>query len=81
MATKSTDTRELSKSLSDAQVVRRKRWHVGTRIVGDEGYGPTEIEITAIGHQSVLARRVEGDHLGYEATWTFSCRDWQKVIR
>ena len=68
---------------SSAGACRRKRWKPGTRIVGDEGYGPSVIEITAIGEQSILAKLIS--HNGkppawpYESPWMLSCRDWKKV--
>ena len=76
------DTRELSKTMTDAAICRMKRWSAGTRIVGDEGYGPTEIEITAIGYNSILARVIKDGTPGwYESTWILSCRDWQEVTQ
>jgi hypothetical protein len=65
-----------------ADVARLKGWTVGTRLVGDEGYGPTVIEITAIGEKRVLAKQISEDrhpHQTPEGHWTFSCRDWQIV--
>lgn len=41
--------------MTDAEVARANGWTVGTRLVGDEGYGPATIEITAIGRANVLA--------------------------
>lgn len=69
-----------SNGLDDAGFARANGWGVGTRLVGDEGYGPTVIEITALGTSRVLARCIS--HNGQpsltssELTWTFSCRDW-----
>ena len=68
--------------MSDADTARTNGWTVGTRLVGDEGYGPTIIEITAIGEREVLAKRIS--HNGAtvarrETLWTFSCRDWKRV--
>ncbi len=66
--------------MSDAEVARANGWTVGTRLVGDEGYGPSVIEITAIGQRTVLAYTVShrGQPSRYrEAVWTFRYRDWQ----
>ena len=58
-------------------------WGVGTRLIGDEGYGPTIIEITAVGKRSILAETVT--HNGSqprgetEGLWTLTCRDWTRV--
>jgi hypothetical protein len=67
---------------SDADKCRRNGWTIGTRLVGDEGYGVTVIEITAIGKRGILA--IELSHNGrpsssYEGSLTLSQRDWQKV--
>jgi hypothetical protein len=68
--------------MSAADTARRNGWTVGTRLAGDEGYGETIIEITAIGEEKVLAKRISHDgkptQLG-ESSWTFSCRDWRVV--
>lgn len=75
-------TRELSKGMYDADVVRSKGWGTGTWLVGDEGYGPTVIRITAVGEQNILARKVS--HKGVlvnegEGNWTLRFRDWTEV--
>lgn len=66
--------------MSNAQTARDNGWTVGTQLVGDEGYGPTVIEITAIGREKVLACMVSHngrpDQRG-EASWSFHFRDWQ----
>lgn len=63
-----------------AEVCRENGWEVGTRIIGDEGYGPTIIEITALGDHKLLARRIAHDGVavrGDEQTWVLYCRDWR----
>lgn len=66
--------------MSDAETCRKNGWTVGTRLVGDEGYGPTVIEITAVGEKCILAKAIS--HRGKptkeprEASWTLTCRDW-----
>jgi hypothetical protein len=70
---------------NDVTQCRRNGWKVGTRLVGDEGYGPTIIELTAIGRDRILA--VQISHNGkpsvndWEADWTLSERRWRKVRR
>jgi len=67
----------------DIELCRKNGWAVGTRLVGDEGYGPTVIEITAIGEDHLLAKTIS--HRGIpdsgrpEGSWTLSCRKWTKV--
>lgn len=69
----------MKRGRTEAETCRLNRWGVGTRLVGDEGYGPTVIEITAVGQFSILAKAVErsGQPIRErEATWTLTCRDW-----
>jgi hypothetical protein len=70
---------------SSADACRRLGWKPGDRLVGDEGYGPTVIEITAIGKKLILAAKISPngnvDDCDSEAMWTLSCRDWKKVKR
>lgn len=61
---------------SSAAYARRKGWQAGTRIVGDEGFGPTTITITAVGRDGILA---VADGRKYENSWTLQCRDWTEV--
>lgn len=75
-------TKELSRTMHPAQVCRSKGWDVGTRIKGDEGYGESVIEITALGEKRLLAKMVS--HKGEpsargETTWTLACRDWEPM--
>lgn len=65
---------------SSAEKCRRNGWVAGTRLVGDEGYGPTVIEITAVGEEGILAKQIS--HNGKpleerEGCWTLSERDWK----
>jgi hypothetical protein len=68
--------------MTDADLCRSRGWGPGTRLVGDEGYGPTVIEITAVGERILLAKLIshDGDSTGEnEASWTLSCREWKEV--
>jgi hypothetical protein len=63
-----------------ADVCRSRGWGPGTRLIGDEGYGPTVIEITAVGDKRMLAKRL--GHAGgavapEEGQWVLHCRDWR----
>lgn len=62
---------------------RRNGWKVGTRLVGDEGYGPTVIEITAIGESTLLAKTISHNGVDErnprESTWTLEFREWREV--
>lgn len=57
-------------------------WPVGTRLVGDEGYGPTTIRLTYVSDQIILAVREEtpdGRDVGHESLWSLTCRKWQEA--
>lgn len=68
---------------SSADACRRLGWGPGTRLVGDEGYGPTVIRITAVGVRAIVAviESHNGKPLDHqrESLWTLSCRDWQAL--
>ena len=66
---------------SAAEVCRFFGWQVGDRIVGDEGYGPTVLRITAIGERDILARPLSGPgaDTGHEGRWVLWCRDWRRI--
>jgi len=76
-------TIELSKTLNPAQVARAKGWSEGTRIVGDEGHGPTVIEITEMTHTRLFAKRISHNgapsHTSRDGSWVLYCRDWAEV--
>ena len=65
-----------------AAICRERGWTVGTQLVGDEGDGPTVIEITAIGEKLILAKALSrnGRRTPYrgEGTWALDCRDWKE---
>jgi hypothetical protein len=62
-----------------ADVCRENGWPVGTRLIGDEGYGPSTIEITAIGERAILAKVIASPYgpNEREGSWTLDCRDWK----
>jgi hypothetical protein len=69
---------------SDAEECRDRGFKVGDRLVGNEGYGPTVIQLDYIGKTRILATEIS--HNGEprpmatpEDTWTLSCRDWELV--
>lgn len=67
---------------SSAEVCRQNGWGPGTRLVGDEGYGPTVIEITAVGEHDILAKCIahaEGAVEPHEGPWALWCRDWREA--
>jgi hypothetical protein len=65
---------------TDAATCAANGWTVGTRLAGDNGYGPTVIRITAIGEERILARRLTAlVDAGPEVAWTLRYRDWAPV--
>lgn len=71
----------LNHKLSDAEFCRLNGWGPGARLVGDEGYGPMVIEITAVGERAVLAKVISHDGIPeqspFENHWTLTCREWR----
>lgn len=70
-------------TLTEVELCRERGWGVGTMLVGDEGYGPTVIRITALGESKMLACGVS--HNGEavdrgEGTWVLWCRDWREAV-
>jgi hypothetical protein len=63
---------------SDADICRENGWTVGTILEGDEGYGPDQIQITAIGETKILAKRIRPRECS-ETSWTLALRNWKKV--
>lgn len=65
------------------EICQRNDWKAGTRLVGDEGYGPTVIEIVFISQQTLIAKAIshngEAESHPMERTWTLACRDWAEV--
>ncbi|WP_438346629.1 DUF7241 domain-containing protein [Methylorubrum populi] len=66
-----------------AEICRENGWGVGTRLVGDAGFGPTVIRITALGTRVMLARMIRhnGVAVGHndEHAWSLAGRDWCRI--
>jgi hypothetical protein len=62
---------------SDAETCALNGWAVGQVLVGDEGYGPNTIQLTAIGERFVLAKLITGSitNVGSEFLW-MSTAEW-----
>lgn len=72
----------MRRGATDAETCRLNGWGVGTVLAGDEGYGVSEIVLTAIGEDNILARKIS--HAGEsvdetEHSWTLIAREWNKV--
>lgn len=69
--------------LNSAELCRKNGWKAGTRLVGDEGYGPDVIEITAVGEYNILAKAISYNGKPVdsprEQSWTLQMRDWKEV--
>jgi len=71
-----------NRDMCPARICKENGWGPGTRLVGDEGNGPTVIEITAIGEHSILAKQISQNgakYLGTEGLWCLDCREWKVV--
>ncbi len=65
-----------------ADICRENGWLPGAKLIGDEGYGPTVICITAIGEKNILAKEVSHNGQprdGYETSWVLYSRDWTEI--
>jgi hypothetical protein len=65
-----------------AEVCRTNGWTVGTRLVGNEGFGDTVIQLTALGEKNIFAKMISHDGQQVnadESLWTLGCRDWREV--
>jgi hypothetical protein len=74
----------MRRGISEADTCALNGWEVGTRLVGDEGFGPTVIKITAIGEEKIMARRISHNGAAVhaqEGMWTLTCREWAEVSR
>lgn len=73
----------IGEGINSAELCRKNGWGVGTRLIGDEGYGPTVIELTAIGEDSLLAKTIshngEIEEYPREGSWSLQNRDWKRV--
>lgn len=69
--------------MNDADLCRSRGWGPGTKLVGNEGYRPTVIEITAVGEEVILAKMISHDSrvnpAPWEKVWALSCREWTEV--
>lgn len=68
------------KGKNQADTLRFNGWGVGDILEGDDGHGPRQIRITAIGEENFLCRWL------YETGWsdetgstTLHCREWKKI--
>lgn len=66
----------MKRGKTEAETCHLNGWTVGTVLVGDEGYGPHTITITAIGRESILAYWHDSNR---EAPTTLICREWSVV--
>lgn len=66
-----------------AEICREQGWNVGTCLVGDAGYGPTVIQITAVGDRIMLAKIVSHGCVAVAynqaQAWSLSLRNWRAV--
>lgn len=56
---------------------RRLGYGPGTHLVGDEGYGPMTLVITAVGTRTILGYNLDTPE--FESTWNLGYRPWKKT--
>ncbi len=68
--------------MNDADQCRANGWTVGDRLMGDEGFGPTLIELTAIGESEISATIISHNGVALEhkeELSTLSGRTWRRL--
>lgn len=68
--------------MTDAELCRRNGWGPGTVLEGTEGRITSQILITAVGEDRILAREIRRNgrrQWAPENGWTLACRDWREV--
>lgn len=80
-----TNATQMLRGRTERETCSLNGWGVGTRLVGDEGYGPTVIEVTYFTQDGAMLAAVVS-HRGKPAAegerfWTLSCREWSEVSR
>jgi hypothetical protein len=68
--------------MDSVDLCKKNGWAVGTKLIGNEGYGDTVIQITAIGERNLLAKALshKGEPVTWgEGNWTLMYRDWSEL--
>lgn len=58
-----------------ASFCRRMGYGPGTHLVGDEGYGPMTLVITAVGNRTILGYNLDTPE--FETSWSLAHRHWK----
>lgn len=79
------ETEKMKRGRTQRETCDLNGWGVGTRLIGDEGYGPAVIRITYFTREGAMlaiteSRKDEPVNEG-EHFWTLNCRDWAEVTR
>ena len=67
---------------TEVETLRLNGWGVGDILEGDQGYGPDQIEITAVGVEAFLCKwdyKCEGRYSREGGNTTLTRREWKKV--
>ena len=62
-----------------ADICRERGWVVGTYLIGDGGFGPKVIKITAVGERAILAKSISENGKEsevHEGIFHLTYRDW-----
>lgn len=71
--------------LSDAEICRRNGWKPGTLLSGTDKQGTSVICLTAIGEDTILAKKITQDGkpvnpiVNRECFWDLHLRDWRRL--
>ena len=73
----------MRRGLTERETCDLNGWGIGTRLIGDEGYGPAIIEITHFtrnGSMLAICESRQGERVEEsEHFWTLECREWSEV--
>ena len=64
---------------ADAETCRLSGWVVGDVLAGEAEGDAVLIQLTAIGEERILARRLGMELGGWESSWTLAWREWRRV--
>lgn len=74
----------MERGRTEVETLKLNGWGLGDILEGDEGYGPDQIKIIAMGNENFICQwrnRETGAFERESSNTTLSCREWRKVGR
>lgn len=75
-------TEKMKRGKTQVETLTLNGWTVGDILEGDEGHGPDQLVITAIGEERFMCRwldRRSSEWREESGSTTLTCREWRKV--